>query len=131
MEVSRELLRQALLRVSALFSDKYRGVGLQFSQNLLKIVAVTTDKDEVEDEIEMLIKGRRLEIGFNASYVLEYLNIVKSERLRMTFSNPDHVVLFETVTDAHFANRAAFLCCDAYAVIRPHALNAFAYSSSA
>lgn len=99
MEVSREQFRQALLRVSALFSDKYRGVGLQFSPNLLKIVAVTTDKDEVEDEIEISYDGPVIEIGFNASYLIEYLNIVKSDRIRASFTDPDHVVLFEALSE--------------------------------
>lgn len=99
MTVSREQLRQALLRVSALFSDKYRGVGLQFSTNLLRIVAVTADKDEVEDEIEIAYQGPDMEIGFNASYLIEYLNIVKDPKIIATFTDPDHVVLFETIAE--------------------------------
>lgn len=99
MEVDREQLKQTLLRVSALFSDKFRGVGVQFSSNLLKIIAVTTDKDEVEDEIEINYQGPSLEIGMNASYIIEYLNIIRSEKVRVTFTDADHVVLFETIED--------------------------------
>jgi len=94
-EVSRELLKQALLRVSALFTDKYRGVGLQFTTNLLRIIAVTPDKDEVEDEVEIVYQGPSLEIGVNASYLIEYLNTVKAEMVRVAFSDPHHVILFE------------------------------------
>jgi DNA polymerase-3 subunit beta len=93
--VSRELLKQALLRVSALFTDKYRGVGLQFTTNLLRIIAVTPDKDEVEDEVEIVYQGPSLEIGVNASYLIEYLNTVKAEMVRVAFSDPHHVILFE------------------------------------
>ncbi|MGE3319331.1 MAG: DNA polymerase III subunit beta [Candidatus Berkiella sp.] len=93
--VAREPLRQALLRVSALFSDKYRGVGLQFSPQLLKIVAVTADKDEVEDEIEIPYNGPSIEIGVNASYMIEFLSIIKAEHVTMTFSDPNQVVLLE------------------------------------
>lgn len=93
--VGREPLRQALLRVSALFSDKYRGVGLQFSPQLLKIVAVTADKDEVEDEIEIPYDGPSIEIGVNASYMIEFLSIIKAEHVKMTFSDPNQVVLLE------------------------------------
>lgn len=94
--VSREQLRQALLRVSALFTDKYRGVGLQFSSNLLRIIAVTSDKDEVEDEVEIIYDGPSLEIGVNASYLIEYLNIIKSDTVKVAFTDPSHVILFET-----------------------------------
>jgi len=95
MRVPRALLRQALLRVSALFSDKYRGVGLQFSPRLLRIVAVTPEKDEVEDEVEIEYDGPSLEIGFNANYLIEYLNIIRSEMITMTFTNADQIVLLE------------------------------------
>jgi DNA polymerase-3 subunit beta len=94
--VAREPLRQALLRVSALFSDKYRGVGLQFSPQLLRIVAVTADKDEVEDEVEIPYNGPSMEIGVNASYVIEFLSIIKTEQVKITFSDPSQVVLLET-----------------------------------
>lgn len=92
----REPLRQALLRVSALFSDRYRGVALQFSTNLLRIVAIAPDKDEVEDELEITYTGPTVEIGVNASYLIEYLNTVRSEQVRLTFTEGDQVILFET-----------------------------------
>jgi len=97
----REQLRQALLRVSALFTDKYKGVGLQFSPHLLRIIAVTQDKDEVEDEIEIPYEGPALEIGANASYLIEYLNIVKADQVKITFTSPDHALLFEETTHAY------------------------------
>lgn len=97
--ISRELLRQTLVRVCALFSDKYRGVGLQFSPNLLRIIAVTSDKDEVEDEVEIDYVGPSLEIGVNASYLIEYLGTMKSERVKVAFSDPNQVILFEADLD--------------------------------
>lgn len=94
--VAREPFRQAVMRASVLFSDKYRGVGLQFHPNLLKIIAVTTDKDEVEEELEIAYEGPVLEIGVNASYLLEYLNVVEAEAMiKITFSSPNQVILFE------------------------------------
>lgn len=95
-EISRELLKQALLRVSVLFTDKYRGVGLVFTPNLLRIIATTPDKDEVEDEVEIAYQGPAIEIGANASYLVEYLNIIKSDNVKVAFTDPNHVILFET-----------------------------------
>ena len=93
--VSREGLRQALLRVSALFSDKYRGVNVQLMPPLLRISATTQEKDEVEDEFEIAYDGPSLEIGLNASYMIEYLNIMTTELVHITFTSPQHAVLFE------------------------------------
>lgn len=104
--VPREQLRQALLRGSALFSDKYRGIGLQFSPNLLRIIAVTTDKDEVEDEVEITYQGPSLEIGVNASYLIEYLGIIKTEMVKVAFTDPGQVILFETMMEESAAPSA-------------------------
>lgn len=95
-EVSRESLKQALVRVSALLSDRYRGIHLQLATGVLKIVATTPENDQVEDEVEVQYTGPAMEIGMNAGYLLEYLNIVTSSHVRATVKDPDSVVLFET-----------------------------------
>lgn len=96
LEISREQLKQALLRVSALFSDRFRGVHLQFFSKMLRIVASTPEGDQVQDEIEGHYQGpEEMKIGLNASYLLEYLNIITAPQVRVTFTHPDHVILFE------------------------------------
>lgn len=103
MEVSREQLKQALLRVSALFSDRYRGVSLQLSADLLRIVATTPENDQVEDEIEVRYAGPVMDIGMNSSYLIEYLNIIQSSHVKATFTDPDRVILFETAGEQSIA----------------------------
>ncbi len=109
-DIARELLKQALSRVSVLFTDKYRGVGLQFTPQLLRIIATTPDKDEVEDEVEINYEGPAIEIGANASYLIEYLNIIKSEMVRVAFTSPNHVILFEAMMgEGSLANQHAYV----------------------
>lgn len=99
--VLREAFKQVLLRVSALFSDKYRGVGLRFSPQTLHFMVVTSDKDEVEEQMSIDYEGPVVEIGFNASYLLEYLNIIKSDHIRIHFMAPEQVVLFKADEKSH------------------------------
>lgn len=96
LEIAREPLRQALNRVCALFTDKFRGVGLQFNPGVLRIIAVTPDKDEVEDELEIAYQGESLEIGVNASYLLEYLNIIHSDTVQISFQDANQPILFKS-----------------------------------
>jgi DNA polymerase-3 subunit beta len=95
-EIPAEKLKQALLRVSALFTDKYRGVRLVFTPGLLQIIATTPDKDEVEDEIETDYQGQRVEIGANASYLIEYFNVLKTQSVTIAFTDASQAILFET-----------------------------------
>lgn len=93
--LNRESFKDALLRVSALFADKQRGVRLQLSKNLLKLMAVNADKDEGQDEVEVEYSGNEIEIGFNVSYLIDYLSTMTSEKVKMTVSSPECSALFE------------------------------------
>src|SRR5690606_16860730 len=85
--LSTEQFKAALNRVSVLFTDKYRGVGLKFEPNQLSLFARTTDKDEVEEQMPADYQGNAVEIGFNVSYLLEFLSICKQSGIMMTFSD--------------------------------------------
>ena len=93
----RDLLRDALMRASVLFSDKFRGAGLLFKNNSLTILASNQDKDEAQIDLEIEYEGPALEIGFNISYIIEYLNIVKTPLIKIGVTEPNASVLFEAV----------------------------------
>lgn len=97
----RELLKQALLRVCALFSDKYWSVRLQFAPNRLRVVAVTPAKEEGEDEIAVAYEGPEMEIGVNAHYLIAFFNVVKSDTIRIAFSDPNREILFVPDEEGH------------------------------
>lgn len=94
---SREDLRNALVRASVLFSDKFRGAGLLFENNSLTILASNQEKDEAEVKIEIEYEGPRLELGFNISYIIEYLSIIKTPLIKIGMTTPTASVLFEAV----------------------------------
>ncbi|MEW6647473.1 MAG: DNA polymerase III subunit beta [Pseudomonadota bacterium] len=85
----RNLLRQALQRTSILSNEKYRGIRLQFEPNLLKATVNNPEQEEAEEEIEISYSGMEFEIGFNVSYLLDALNVVKQDQvvLNMTDAN--------------------------------------------
>ena len=95
--LQRDAFRQALIRVSALFADKNRGVGLHFYPGLMKIVGVNADKDEVEDELEVDYQGPEMEIGINASYLIEYLGVLKEDSITMRMTTPNSSVLLSSM----------------------------------
>ncbi len=85
----RSLLRQALQRTSILSNEKYRGIRLQFENNLLKATVNNPEQEEAEEEVEISYDGVEFEIGFNVSYLLDALNVVKEDQvvLSMTDAN--------------------------------------------
>ncbi len=74
LTAEREALKQALIRVSILSNEKYRGIRLILLDNLLKLEAHNPDQEEADIEIEVDYSGDEIEIGFNVNYILDVLN---------------------------------------------------------
>lgn len=79
----RESLRAGLSRASILSNEKFRGIRLNFKENLLVAVAHNPEQEEAEEEIEITYDGDPVEIGFNVSYLLDVLGVMRSETVRL------------------------------------------------
>ncbi|WP_019615296.1 DNA polymerase III subunit beta [Psychromonas ossibalaenae] len=93
----RETLKQAFSRAAILSNEKFRGVRLTLSENLLQITANNPEREEAEEYIDVNYQSADLEIGFNVSYVLDVLNTLKSDQVKITFSSSDHSALIESI----------------------------------
>jgi DNA polymerase-3 subunit beta len=89
VKANRESLRQGLARTSILSNEKFRGIKIALEMNVLRSAAHNTEQEEAEEEIEVNYSGAPLEIGFNASYLLDVL----SDTVRLEFSKPDRSCL--------------------------------------
>lgn len=83
----RNLLRQTLQRTSILSNEKYRGIRLQFERNLLKATVNNPEQEEAEEEVEISYDGAEFEIGFNVSYLLDALNVVKQDQVVLSMND--------------------------------------------
>lgn len=79
----RELLRQALVRVSILSNEKYRGVRWVLDAEGLRIVSNNPEQEEAEESVPMGYDGEAFEVGFNASYMLDALGAVTEDQVRI------------------------------------------------
>ena len=96
----RGVLRQALLRTSILSNEKYRGIRLQFETNLIKATVNNPDQEEAEEELEVEYQGTEFEIGFNVSYMLDALNVIKQEKVQLTMTDSNSSCLITGVGDS-------------------------------
>ncbi|SHI23696.1 DNA polymerase III subunit beta [Ferrimonas marina] len=91
----RELLRQAFARASILSNEKFRGVRLLLESDKLTITANNPEQEEAEEVMDLEYGYDVLEIGFNVSYVLDVLNALKEERVKISLGGPNSSALFE------------------------------------
>ncbi len=85
----REALKNSLTRASILSNEKYRGVRMIFNANSLHALAHNPEQEEAEEELEVAYKGPEIEIGFNVSYLLDTLSIIKSKKVILSVLDPN------------------------------------------
>jgi len=89
----RDMLKQALSRAAILSSDKHRSVRINLETNLFKATVVNQEQESAEEEMAVEYTGSLLEIAFNNAYLLDLLNAMPDQKVRMTFSDGNSSVL--------------------------------------
>ncbi|CAJ0999698.1 Beta sliding clamp [Sodalis praecaptivus] len=87
LEAGCDVLKQAFARAAILSNEKFRGVRLHLSANQLKITANNPEQEEAEEILDVVYQGSEMEIGFNVSYVLDVLNALKCEEVRLLLTD--------------------------------------------
>ena len=91
----REQLKQAFSRTAILSNEKYRGVRIQFQEGAMHMVANNPEQEEAQEEVPVSYAGESLEIGFNVSYLLDVLNVLKGSNIRFILSDSNSSALLE------------------------------------
>lgn len=95
LEADAENLKRSLARAAILSNERLRGVRLALSDNLLKITANNPEQEEVEEILDVAYQSAPLEVGFNVSYLLDVLNTLKCQRVRMSLVDVGSSCLIE------------------------------------
>ncbi len=95
--VDKEAMAGALRRMSVVASDQTHRIRLAFSSGAVKFSVQTPDLGEAQDELAVTYDGEPLEIGFNATYLLEILKFMPTDEVRITFKAPERAATVEPV----------------------------------
>ena len=95
MVVEREALRQALVRASILSNEKYRGVRFVVDTDRLRIQSQNPEQEEAEEEVAVSFGGGEIEVGFNASYMLDVLAAVGSPSVHVYLTDGSSSALLQ------------------------------------
>jgi DNA polymerase-3 subunit beta len=91
---NRSALEASIKRMAVVASDQTHRVRLGFSKGALSFKVQTPDLGEAEDELTLDYDGESLEIGFNATYLLEILRFMPDEDVKITFRAPERAATF-------------------------------------
>jgi DNA polymerase-3 subunit beta len=100
-------LMGTLRRMSIVASDQTHRVRLSLNAGMAKFSVQTPDLGEAQDELAVRYTGDPLDIGFNASYLLEILKYMPTDEVRLTFKAPERAA---TIEPEAWDSRAKFVC---------------------
>ena len=99
IESSKDVLKQAFSRASILSNEKFKGVRLNLSNGELKITANNPEQEEAEEIVDVDYQGDDLEIGFNVAYLIDVMNGLSCEDIKITLADSNSSALLEDAKD--------------------------------
>jgi DNA polymerase-3 subunit beta len=95
--VEKASLMAALRRMAIVASDQTHRIRMAFGDGSCKLSVNTPDLGDAQEEITVAYEGEPLEIGFNATYLLEVLKNMPTDEVRLTFKAPERAATVEPV----------------------------------
>ncbi len=99
LEAECDELRQAFSRAAILSNEKFRGVRVNLADTEMRITANNPEQEEAEEMLDVSFEGDPIEIGFNVSYVLDVLNTLRCEKVRVSMSDANASAMIENLDD--------------------------------
>lgn len=97
LKVNRNQLKEALLRASILSNEKFKGFKLCLSKNKLKIIAKNPEQEKLEEIINAQYNDKNIEIGLNIDYILDVLNVLTCEIIKISIKDSDSSIKIENI----------------------------------
>jgi DNA polymerase-3 subunit beta len=104
VDLDRKTFKDMLNRVAILSNEKFRGVRLSLSENLLQIQAHNPEQEVASDELDVNYAGKDFSIGFNVTYLLDAVNHLQGETLRLHCNSPESSALMTDPDDDSVRN---------------------------
>ena len=100
--LGRTALLATLQRTAILTSDKFKGVRLNIDPGTLRVASNNAEQEEAVDELDIDYGGDSIEIGFNVTYLIDALNNMSQDMVRLELSDGNSSALFTIPDNATF-----------------------------
>ena len=95
-------LNQAIRRVALMADDRSHAIRMHLAKEQLLISSQNAEEGEARETITTNFAGDETEIGFNAQYLQDFLNVVGSEQVNFEFKDGNSQAQLRPVTDENF-----------------------------
>ncbi len=97
VNVNKSEITSALSRVAILSNEKFRGVRLTIKDGQLVLEANNPEQEQAKEIVDVISqRGDSLEIGFNVNYLLDAINAIPNDEVKITLSDANTSALIES-----------------------------------
>jgi DNA polymerase-3 subunit beta len=100
--IDREALFNSIKSVSVLANEQSKQIRFSFDKNKLTIVAHTPEVGEADDYLSCEYDGDALNIGFNFSYILDAIQNIPDEKLKLGINSETAPLVIQNNNDDNF-----------------------------
>jgi DNA polymerase III subunit beta len=83
IRMEREKIHACLRRISTMASERVEGIKIALRKDVMEGTSFNQDFGDAKEEVEVAYEGPPIEVGFNARYLLEVLNVVDANEVWM------------------------------------------------
>lgn len=99
VDINKEEFKRSLSRASILTNEKFKGVRVNIENGEIRITATNPEQEEAVEVVDVSYDGDALEIGFNVSYLIDILNTLSGDVVRLIFSDSNSSALVQEQND--------------------------------
>ena len=85
--LDKERLKGALTRASVLSNEKFRGIRMEFEADVVRLQAHNPEQEEAVEEVDSVLEGEPVTLGFNVGYLSDVLGAVEGEQVEVRFED--------------------------------------------
>jgi len=102
IQVQKQILKEALTRVSILSNEKFKGVEFTVKGDNLKISTNNPEHEEADEEVMVEYLGDPLSIAFNSQYILDAVSNLDSELAVLTIAENSSSCFIEESSEQNY-----------------------------
>jgi len=100
--LGRAPLLASLQRTAIMTSEKFKGVRLNVEPGMLRVASNNAEQEEAVDELDIDYGGDAIEIGFNVTYLIDALQNMSQDMVRIELSDGNSSALLTIPDNEHF-----------------------------
>ena len=107
--MEKEKIYGSLRRVSTMASERVEGIKLSLKRNLIELSSYHQDFGDAKEEVEVAYEGAPIDIGFNARYLMEALNVIDHEEVSLELKDEGSPGIIKPLSTIESSNQICII----------------------